>query len=95
MATGDNNGIFYLKGIDLRDVLRTWESLLWLLPNRAAYGKDEIVVRTPFNNYTVYDNEKFLEDIKYEYGKEILARLADYREINDPKVTVYPFYGIG
>ena len=95
LATGDNNGIVYLKGIDLREVLRSWESLIWLLPYRAAYGKDEVIVRTPFYNYTVYDNEKFLEDIKYEYGKEILARLADYREIKDPKVTVYPLYAVG
>lgn len=63
LASGDNNGIFYLKGTDLRDVLRSWESLLWLLPDKKVYTAEEIIVRTPFNNYTAHDTVKFLKDI--------------------------------
>ena len=54
-----------MKALDLRDTLRQWESLFWLLPDLSIYPKDEILVKTPIKSYSAHDFRSLLIDMDY------------------------------
>ncbi|CAF0721102.1 unnamed protein product [Brachionus calyciflorus] len=96
MASGDNIDIIVVKPISVRSYQRSAPSTAFLMPNDRFWTRDDILVTTPFRNYTVYDYEDFFNDIGYPLGNEMrknTERLIYHFE--PPNVESHFLYGTG
>eukprot|EP00511_Aplanochytrium_stocchinoi_P000413 CAMPEP_0204823072 /NCGR_PEP_ID=MMETSP1346-20131115/1220_1 /ASSEMBLY_ACC=CAM_ASM_000771 /TAXON_ID=215587 /ORGANISM="Aplanochytrium stocchinoi, Strain GSBS06" /LENGTH=413 /DNA_ID=CAMNT_0051949605 /DNA_START=138 /DNA_END=1379 /DNA_ORIENTATION=+ len=93
-ASGDNEGIIFVKSSSLVDEQRTYETNAWMWPNRNFWQKDHVLVQTPFKNYTVTDTKTFFEDIGFKQGHKMVEstrRLVS--NLPAPEVDVYLMLG--
>ncbi|CAF0865630.1 unnamed protein product [Rotaria sp. Silwood1] len=85
----------FLSPIISNDIIQTWDSFAWRLPEPMIYGSNRIIIKTPSKNYTSYDMLNFLQDLNakelaliYPQTSSILATLPP------PNVNTYCFYGV-
>ncbi|KAK3247169.1 hypothetical protein CYMTET_43324 [Cymbomonas tetramitiformis] len=94
MASGSNEGIPWLSGIDVRAEQRSYESNFWLMPNPELWSPDEPLVITPSKNYSAHDYSVFFKDVGYPLGDSIYKRVDNLtRAIEAPGVAVHALYG--
>ena len=94
-ASGNNEGISFVKPLTIRAEQRSYESNFWLLPVPTVY-KDRIVAATDKKNYTTQDYMDFFEDIKFAQGYPQWKRLQHLTaDFQFPGVNTSHFYGTG
>ena len=80
--------------LDLRSVIRSLESSVWLLPEPSIW-QDTVLVTTPTRTYTANDYSDLFADISYPQGFEMYTGIASINAgFPAPNVPVYCFYGI-
>ena len=78
---------------ELRSVIRSLESLVWLLPQPSIWG-DTVLVTTPNRTYTANEYNDLFTDISYPQGFEMYTGIIGINEgFPAPNVPVYCFYG--
>ena len=99
LISGDAALIPWLRGKDVRDQQRSYETSVWLLPDRRLY--DGVIVSSPFKNYTIDDYFELFQDARLKtftlqwYRVKDLTLWNENNQLADPNVTVYPIYGNG
>ncbi|KAK3608072.1 hypothetical protein CHS0354_031058 [Potamilus streckersoni] len=68
MASGDNLGVPIVKPINVRREQRSMPSTAWLMPSDTFWTSTEILVSSPFRNYTVNDYSEFFIDVDFPDG---------------------------
>merc|ERR1711860_296021 len=97
-ASGDNEGIPFVKSSSVREEQRTYETNQWMMPNPNVFHSNKIFVSSPFRNYTTQDTSQFFNDIKFPLGDKIhkyLLKNSVSFNLNAPEVPVYLFVGTG
>lgn len=75
LIEGENLGVFIQNPSLYRDVIRTMTSVIAVLPNPKLWSKDEILIVTPFKNYTVHDYPEYFSDSNYLTGTYIQTNI--------------------
>ena len=79
----------------LRNTLRTWESISWLIPKPTVWGST-VLVTTPKRTYTAGDYEALFNDMGFPQGyRMFIGTSAINAGFSAPNVPVYCFYGTG
>ncbi|XP_064640579.1 phospholipase A2 group XV-like [Lineus longissimus] len=94
MASGDNLGVFVVETLKARVQQRTMPSTAWMMPSERFWKKDEVIVYTPYRNYTVYDYKQFFADIKFPVGylmRQDTEKLID--DLRPPGVEHHCLHG--
>ncbi|CAH8629370.1 unnamed protein product [Schistosoma guineensis] len=98
VTSGENLGVFIQNPLLYRDVIRTMTSVIAVLPNPKLWSKDEILIVTPFKNYTVHDYPEYFSDSNYLTGYKLFTRyLSAFDPLEAPEHVpeVYCIYGSG
>ena len=78
---------------ELTSIIRSFESLVWLLPQPSIWG-DTVLVTTPNRTYTANDYNDLFTDISYPQGFEMYTGITSINGgFPAPNVPVYCFYG--
>ena len=78
---------------ELRSIIRSVESVVWLFPRPSIWG-DAVLVTTPVRTYTANDYSDLFTDISYPQGFDMYTgTLAINEGFPAPNVSVYCFYG--
>ena len=96
---GDIFSIFRIVAMRITDsltpILRTFQSIYFLLPRPSVWG-DTVIVSTPTQTYTANDYERLFSDIGLADG---YAKYQGVERINEnfpaPNVPTHCFYGVG
>jgi len=79
---------------DVRAMVSTWGSLLWLFPTFQAFG-EEVKVVAPFGKYSPSNFTQLLLDVNLPVAAEILRNSATLRSVKAPGVRMNCVYGVG
>ena len=84
-----------LLAILLAPLMRTMESMHWMMPRASLWG-NKILVYTNSRNYTIYDFEQMFKDLglKNSYGM-YKGTLKIDPDLPPPNVDTYCYYGTG
>ena len=97
-TSGFFNGILsqvFLNDKNLAPVIRSLESVYWLMPRASVWG-DKVLVATPSNNYTARNYEQMFSDLGLENSfKMFLGVMQINPDFPLPNVATYCYYGIG
>ncbi|XP_022787807.1 group XV phospholipase A2-like isoform X3 [Stylophora pistillata] len=96
-ASGTNLGFpdVILEPLNLRPVLRTYESSAFLMPSKDFWSAEEVIVETANLNYSVGNLERFFHDIQYPDAINISQRVPPVWINDPPNVPLYCLYGTG
>ena len=76
-------------------IVRTLESLVWMMPRASIWGNTTLV-STPTQNYTANDYSQLFSDVDYEMGYVMYEGILNINpKFPAPNVTTYCFYGVG
>ena len=79
----------------LRDLLRSFQSVFWLLPSTAVFGNDTVFVQVGSVNYTANDYEALFQRIGYPDGYTMYTNVASLMDgWRAPNVSTYCYYGL-
>ena len=76
-------------------ILRTFQSIPWLMPRESVFG-DAVLVSMPTKNYTAADYEELFAQIGYSNGFQTHTKLIDslIPDFPAPNVDTFCYYGI-
>lgn len=96
-ASGTNLGFpdVVLEPLNLRPVLRTYESSAFLMPSKDFWSAEEVIVQTANLNYSLGNLEKFFHDIHYPDAINISQQVPPVWINDPPNVPLYCLYGTG
>ncbi|CAL8358543.1 unnamed protein product [Lota lota] len=96
VTSGDNNHIPVISPLKMRAQQRTATTTTWLFPSANTWPKNQILVQTPTNNYTVADYKRFFSDVGFAEGWQIRQDTEPLvSDLAPPGVAVYCLYGSG
>ncbi|KAK7087303.1 hypothetical protein V1264_021372 [Littorina saxatilis] len=80
MVSGDSDGIFFLNGLEVRPMQRSWPGIAWMMPSpiHKLWNPEETLVVTPHRNYSVKDYNKLFHDMGYDLGFLLLNRTRQF-----------------
>ncbi|KAL9974221.1 hypothetical protein ACROYT_G011236 [Oculina patagonica] len=96
-ASGTNLGLpdVILEPLNLRPVLRTYESTAFLMPSKDFWAEEEVIIQTSNQNYSLGNLEKFFLDIQYPDAINISKQVPPVWIDEPPNVPLYCLYGTG
>lgn len=75
-------------------IVRTLESLVWMMPRASVWG-DTTLVSTPDRNYTANDYQQLFTDVDYAMGYTMYEGILPINpDFPAPNVKTYCFYGV-
>jgi hypothetical protein len=77
----------------MRSVVRGMGSVVWLLPNTAAFDDSQVWVSTPARNYTTRDTRQLLIDAGMLAAGAVFDATAKWTPMAAPLVETYCMYG--
>lgn len=83
-ASGDNFGVIVIPSLSLREDVRTFPSLAYLLPSSDLWPSDAVLMRNKDKAYTVRDYRQFFDDIQYPIGYQMWL---DVHNLTSPLVA--------
>lgn len=94
-ASGENLGVYVINHLLLRKEQRTSPSLAYMIPSDTFWKKDEILVVTEKQNYTVGNYYDFFQDIGFPVGWEMWKDTYNLtRDLIPPGVEVHCMHGV-
>ena len=102
IAYTEINGKDLLENIDFistssltKPILRSFQSVVWLLP-RGEEWNNKVIVKTPSRSYTVNDYEALFRDIGFPEGYTMYQGILNINKgWPAPNVPTHCFYGVG
>ena len=85
-------GIPWIPDVTLRDSMREWPSLAWLVPGLAEGGDDRVVYKTSQRQYTMSQVNDLLEDAGATAAADMIRRSENLVTDKDPGVKVHCWY---
>ncbi|CAF0944065.1 unnamed protein product, partial [Didymodactylos carnosus] len=93
MASGDNIDVYVVSPIRVRPYQRSAPSTAFVMPSPNFWSADEVLVATPFKNYTVQNYKEFFTDINYPTGYQFWLNVKDLvDELKPPEIEVHALY---
>lgn len=85
-TSGDNLGVIVIPSLSIRQVERTFPGLTYLMPRRAFWPENAIIMSEPENNYTVANMDHLFNRLNlsdaYEMYKDMLPYINDFSPPN-------------
>lgn len=96
-ASGSNLGFpdVFVEPLNLRTVLRTYESTAFLLPSKDFWDMKEVIIETANQNYSLGNLREFFLDINYPAAINISGQVPPVWIDDPPNVPLYCLYGTG
>lgn len=94
LVSGSHLHVGILRPGVLRDALRTFTSVVSLLPSLKLWGEDEVILMQSKRNYSAHDYNALFVDANYTDGSRILREVRNLTDtFPAPNITHYCFYG--
>ena len=86
---------FISTGMLTKPILRSFQSMVWLLPHASVWN-NTVIVTTPSRSYTANDYEALFRDIGFPEGYTMYQGILDINKgWPAPNVPTHCFYGVG
>ena len=95
-VSGDNLGMIVVPAMKIRIDERTFPSTAYLMPSDKFWPSDEVIMSTPYNNYTSANFYELFRDLNHTVGYEMWqdTRNLTYN-LTHPGVDVHCIHGTG
>ena len=99
VISGVTDGTEFLIRSDLwdtvRDAIRSFQSVFWLLPSALVFGNDTVFVRVGSDQYTANDFEALFQRINFPNGYAMYTSVAPLVDgWSAPNVPTFCYYGL-
>ena len=99
VISGVTDGTEFLICSDLwdtvRDAIRSFQSVFWLLPSALVFGNDTVFVRVGSDQYTANDFEALFQCINFPNGYAMYTSVASLVDgWSAPNVPTFCYYGL-